>query len=634
MVISSSSPRSFVDSSFFTELSKLKLDVLKLDASELPIYGSYNYKAVGSHQQPAISLNGTSYASLDEYVGSLPKNSAYISPGKLINVNTLDEFKRTDKKKLLHAMAESIYDKIVSKEVLQDPSLLSQFQVLSFADLKKYKFYYWLAFPMLHVDWQLVSLDPIDSNLYDKLTQESYPQQISLVTPDGLKPLASLESTAPEVLFVDTSTENESPSYVLRNLLAAFSVYEISQATVHVYRLNHPELSFTITCKTDIITKSCPKVSGWERTAQGRLGPKLADLGSLIDPVQLADQATDLNLKLMRWRIAPNLDLDIVRNQKCLLLGSGTLGSYVARALLAWGVRKITFVDNGNVSFSNPVRQSLYTFEDCLDGGHPKAETAAAALKKIFPRVDAQGFSLEVPMAGHPVTNEARQKADYDKLCELFDEHDAVFILMDSRETRWLPTVLGNAKHKIVLNAALGFESFLVMRHGCPLPDLPLDQQAESRLGCYFCNDVYAPSDSLTDRTLDQMCTVTRPGVAMMASSLAVELFVSILQSKDKQYSPHSLESTASALGGLPHQIRGFLHSFELLKLSAKNFRYCSACSTKVIDEYNENGWEFVKKTLADPKYLEDLVGLTQIHEEAEKAALEFDALDSEEEIV
>ena len=36
----------------------------------------------------------------------------------------------------------------------------------------------------------------------------------------------------------------------------------------------------------------------------------------------------------MKWRIAPNLDLDIVKNTKCLLLGSGTLGSYVARNLL------------------------------------------------------------------------------------------------------------------------------------------------------------------------------------------------------------------------------------------------------------------------------------------------------------
>jgi len=39
------------------------------------------------------------------------------------------------------------------------------------------------------------------------------------------------------------------------------------------------------------------------------------------------------------------------------------------------------------VSFSNPVRQSLYVFEDCLDGGKPKAKTAAENLKKVYPGV-------------------------------------------------------------------------------------------------------------------------------------------------------------------------------------------------------------------------------------------------------
>ena len=44
-------------------------------------------------------------------------------------------------------------------------------------------------------------------------------------------------------------------------------------------------------------------------------------------------------------------------------------------------------VDNAKVSYSNPVRQSLFTFEDCLNGGKPKAVAAAETLKKIFPGV-------------------------------------------------------------------------------------------------------------------------------------------------------------------------------------------------------------------------------------------------------
>lgn len=49
---------------------------------------------------------------------------------------------------------------------------------------------------------------------------------------------------------------------------------------------------------------------------------------------RLADQAVELNLQLMRWRIMPALDLDKVKNTKVLLLGAGTLGCYVARTLM------------------------------------------------------------------------------------------------------------------------------------------------------------------------------------------------------------------------------------------------------------------------------------------------------------
>ncbi len=55
--------------------------------------------------------------------------------------------------------------------------------------------------------------------------------------------------------------------------------------------------------------------------------------------------------------------------------------------LQGWGIRTITFVDSARVSFSNPVRQPLFRFEDCLNGGKPKAACAAERLKEVFPSI-------------------------------------------------------------------------------------------------------------------------------------------------------------------------------------------------------------------------------------------------------
>jgi len=95
-------------------------------------------------------------------------------------------------------------------------------------------------------------------------------------------------------------------------------------------------------------------------------------------------------------------------------------------------------------------------------------------------------------MPGHSVSAGAESSTanSVTELERLIDSHDAIFLLMDSRESRWLPTVLGSSNGKIVINAALGFDSYLVMRHGAP----PSKQSAR-RLGCYFCNDVVAPTD-------------------------------------------------------------------------------------------------------------------------------------------
>merc|ERR1719215_1038558 len=130
----------------------------------------------------------------------------------------------------------------------------------------------------------------------------------------------------------------------------------------------------------------------------------------------------------MKWRIMPNIDLEVVKNQKCLLLGSGTLGCNVARCLLGWGVENITFVDNSKVSFSNPVRQSLFVFEDSINNSSKnsfKSLKAAENLKKIYPGVNAKGVVLSIPMPGHHVGDNVKSKIqkDVEELEKLIKEH-------------------------------------------------------------------------------------------------------------------------------------------------------------------------------------------------------------------
>jgi ubiquitin-like modifier-activating enzyme ATG7 len=55
-----------------------------------------------------------------------------------------------------------------------------------------------------------------------------------------------------------------------------------------------------------------------------------------------------------------------------------------------WGVETITFVDNSKVSYSNPVRQSLFVFQDSISNSSKdnfKSVLAAENLKQIYPGV-------------------------------------------------------------------------------------------------------------------------------------------------------------------------------------------------------------------------------------------------------
>ncbi|KAH8893135.1 ubiquitin-like modifier-activating enzyme atg-7 [Thozetella sp. PMI_491] len=686
-----------IEMPFYSALFQLKLDYDKLDDSARQIIGLYEPR---SHVEPSASTKmqilGSALTSHHVPLGLTR------AEGMIKNYNTIEDFKAAKKAAMLNNAGKQIWDAIQDGTIYSVPSLLSSFIVLSYADLKKYKFTYWFGFPALHSDpvWKrtgdVVRLNPKEStNLVERVGTWRYsvdnrqhgfflakkikkvrgepavaddPGQSDVDDPDvedsemdvGYKWaigtlgdfekgfFSDIDEESQYIGFVDPSNYEESASWPLRNLLVLIRQrFRLRKVQIICYRdtqaKRHAARSIILPLAMDPVEdmeiKTMPNVTGWERNRNDELKARVANLSEYMDPTRLADQAVDLNLKLMKWRIAPNLNLDVIRNTSCLLLGAGTLGSYVSRNLMGWGVKKITFVDYGKVSYSNPVRQPLFEFADCADGGKDKAPQAAAALKQIYPGIESEGHAISVPMLGHPVLDEAKTKADFDKLKELINAHDAVFLLMDSRESRWLPTVMGKAAGKIVLNAALGFDTYVVMRHG-PTPAAG----AQETLGCYFCNDVVVAADSMKQQTLDQQCTVTRPGVAAIASALLVELFASILQHPKKHHAPAPKQTATDdgrpayerdppdhALGIVPHQIRGFLHTFQNMVIRGQSYPQCSACSKQIVAAYQVGGWAFVKKALQDRNFVAELSGLAEVQRKAEAAAADVDWSEDEE---
>ncbi|KEQ58879.1 ubiquitin-like modifier-activating enzyme atg-7 [Aureobasidium melanogenum CBS 110374] len=675
-----------IDLGFYSALGNLKLNHDRLDSSARRVLGVYQIQTRDPPERSARMQVHNQALTQDHVPAGFYRGEGYIR-----NFNTMDEYKQVDKAAHIERAGRTIWDAINDGTIFSCPSLLSSFSAICYADLKKFKFTYQFAYPALHSDptWTCSTaqkLTPQETvELVDKVQtwrysvdtrqhgfflakkirgadlDDDHESHTPLDEPDDrdfehdhhdnepsntldyrwkIGALANYETgffnnVDPDdryICFADPSTFETNPGWMLRNLLVLVRQrWKLDKLQIMCYRDTHArrEQPHSISFKAESIPPSergpMPKITGWERDTRSRNTSRTIDMGAYMDPTRLADQAVDLNLKLIKWRIAPSIDLDIIKETKCLLLGAGTLGSYVARNLMGWGVRNITIVDNGRVSFSNPVRQPLFDFNDCLKGGSPKAETAVKALKRIYPGVNAASHSLSVPMAGHPIMDDKKVKAEFDQLHKLISDHDAIFILMDTRESRWLPTVMGKAAGKIVLNAALGFDSYMVMRHGVS------SQPKEEQLGCYFCNDVVAPANSLKSATLDQQCTVTRPGVAAIASALAVELLVSILQHPDKAAASAPPINNPQAqhpdhpLGSVPHSLRGFLTDWRTLTIRGQAYDCCSACSPTILLLYNDEGWDFVKRAINEKGYVEEVSGLAEVQRRAEELDNEVD---------
>ena len=599
-----------INVTFWNELSKRKLNAYGLSDAPVPIWGKYRAGI------PFIELD---YSSFEK-----PSDSASysIAKGLLVNCNTRERLAKADKKQVLSDYGASVWQED-SSELLKYPC---RFLILSYSDIKKHEYTYFAA--VLALRFKALEIRAAAASALATATPaEVAAVSAALAAAGGAAAAGLLPGGAPAAWFVDPSDDAEHLGWPARTLLLHLMKACGGQG-VRVYSVKGPGDVRAVEVAVPALGEGCaeaPVASGWEVTnpKTGAVKARTVSLATTMDPLSLAETAADLNLKLMRWRMFVDLNLEKIAGTKCLLLGSGTLGCNVARCLVGWGVRDITFVDNGHVSYSNPVRQSLFTFEDCAGDGKYKAEAAAEALRHVFPCVRTRSHVFTIPMPGHFVAPaDAPRVREHAKLLEdLVREHDAIFLLSDSRECRWLPTLLGALYKKLVITVGLGFDSYVVIRHGLPCDDDDnnnndgnedeKDEKDEKkkkkgceRLGCYFCSDVIAPRDSISDRSLDMACTVTRPGISMVASALACELFISVLHHPKGAYAPAGCQC---ALGAVPHQLRGFLSQWNLLQLTGEAYSHCVACSKYVLDEYKERGFDFLMEVFNNPSYLEQI---------------------------
>lgn len=336
-----------IEPTFWNELCRRKIDN-GLDTSPIFLNSFYYLGKKGSSSRLYLDQNS--------FTSTPPKTFSVNT--KLINFNKLTDLQSFDHKQLPEITIDNPF----------------QLFIICFADLKKFKFHYKFAVPALtKLKFRAEECKVEDSvAVVGREFVESRGEKFCVVV-DG-KAFSLEESVkmgfSPDVIcFADPSSLPTNCGWPIRNILQLYqpkTIYCIRQEGTIAFNIEKEE-------------ERAQKIVGW--TLEGkRVKEFVSDLSSILDPKVAAQNANELNLKLMKWRLMPSLDLQRMEQSKCLILGSGTLGCNVARTLMAWGFRRITMVDNGVVSMSNPVRQNLFTVDSV---GKEKAQAAVEMLRKV-----------------------------------------------------------------------------------------------------------------------------------------------------------------------------------------------------------------------------------------------------------
>ena len=319
--------------------------------------------------------------------------------GTLYNFNKLVDFRNLDKTQFLRDRAQEIWDN--SKTDINNSVA---FDIISFADLKKYIFCYWVCVPSFAPrDLLIEALDTVNipnSGVYQEWFTKNNEDWVCLVDQLGgihrysIDLVRSLE--APLVLCIrDLGCVAGVPSTIAKNILAVFQRHCPKVRVIRVYFIRPRDKSFGIdirfTTKSGMkdhkndndhdvniavgnhsgdhddgegingnfdSPHSYLKVSGWEKRVSGKSLPRAVDLSELVDSSKIGEQAVDLNLKLMT---ASSTRLRPRDYQKYKSSSSRCRDTRLLRSAFIDGMGCETnnlCGDNSTVSFSNPVNYS------------------------------------------------------------------------------------------------------------------------------------------------------------------------------------------------------------------------------------------------------------------------------------
>jgi adenylyltransferase/sulfurtransferase len=97
--------------------------------------------------------------------------------------------------------------------------------------------------------------------------------------------------------------------------------------------------------------------------------------------------------RFSRFRLIGWWDQDKIRATRVLVIGAGALGNEILKNLALLGFANIVVVDLDSIEASNLSRSILYRSADI---GRPKAESAAGAVRNIFPEARVHAITADV----------------------------------------------------------------------------------------------------------------------------------------------------------------------------------------------------------------------------------------------